>query len=382
MNTELKAAAESYVSAHCQEAEELLMELGKIPAPSHMEDKRAEFCKNWLIAQGAENVTIDSAKNVVCRIGCEVHKDLVVFMAHTDVVFPDLEPLPMTLEGRKLYAPGIGDDTANLVNLLLSAKYIIQHAPSLKMGFLIVGNACEEGLGNLKGCKEIFQTYGDRIKAFYSFDGSMPDCVFTAVGSYRYKITVKTTGGHSWGNFGRANAIEVLCRLVERLYQIEVPTNPRTTYNVGRIEGGTTVNSIAQEASMLFEFRSVSQQCLENMDKELQKILAQYTEKYDISSELLGVRPGNGDISEETLKEYTALSSSVIREYCHTEPDYNAASTDSNIPLSRGIPANTIGTICGSGAHTREEWVDLDSIPTGMKIVLSLMLHYTEEPFL
>ena len=198
------------------------------------------------------------------------------------------------------------------------------------------------------------------------------------MGSYRYKITVKTAGGHSWSDFGTPNAIEILCRLVERLYRVQVPTEARTTYNVGYIQGGTTVNSIAQEASVLYEFRSTSQKCLKIMQQNFDDILENMKGAFTIETELLGVRPGNGDISAEALKAFTEKNAEIIQMFCPGEIAYNAASTDSNIPLSLGISANTIGTIAGKNAHTREEWVDLDSIPTGMKIALGLMLQYTE----
>ena len=198
------------------------------------------------------------------------------------------------------------------------------------------------------------------------------------MGSYRYKITVKTAGGHSWSDFGTPNAIEILCRLVEELYRVQVPTEARTTYNVGYIQGGTTVNSIAQEASVLYEFRSTSQKCLKIMQQNFDDILEDMKGAFTIETELMGVRPGNGDISAEALKAFTEKNAEIIQMFCPGEIDYNAASTDSNIPLSLGISANTIGTIAGKNAHTREEWVDLDSIPTGMKIALGLMLQYTE----
>ena len=378
MNEKTKMIIEEYAASQTQTAETLLMELGKIPAPSHREDKRAVFCRDWLLSQGAEDVTIDAAKNVVCKIGVKKDTNLIVFMAHMDIVFPDLEPLTMKQEGRRLYAPGIGDDTANLVNLLMAAKFLLQNKPKMNTGFLIVANACEEGLGNLDGCKEIFRTYGSQIRAFYSFDGSLSNCTCEAVGSYRYKITVKTAGGHSWSDFGTPNAIEILCRLVERLYRVQVPTEARTTYNVGYIQGGTTVNSIAQEASVLYEFRSTSQKCLKIMQQNFDDILEDMIGAFTIETELMGVRPGNGDISAEALKAFTEKNAEIIQMFCPGEIDYNAASTDSNIPLSLGISANTIGTIAGKNAHTREEWVDLDSIPTGMKIALGLMLQYTE----
>lgn len=370
---------EQYVTEHYQEAKELLMELGQIPAPSHMEERRAEYVQHWLLSQGAEDVTIDRAKNVVCKIGLEEHKEIVVFMAHLDIVFPDLEPLPMRQEGEKLYAPGIGDDTANLVNLLMGAKYLLEKKPKQNLGFLIVANSCEEGLGNLDGCKEIMGTYGDRVRAFYSFDGYLPQCTNVAVGSQRYKITVKTEGGHSWSKFGNTNAIAVISELVHQFYQMEVPTQARTTYNVGRIEGGTTVNSIAQEASILFEFRSTSQKCLKIMEKKMRAILESFCGDYEITAELLGVRPGNGDLDPEKLEAYTRRSTEIIKRYCREEANVVASSTDSNIPLSMGMPANTIGTVTGAKSHTREEWVDLESLLTGMKIVLDCMLCYTEE---
>lgn len=378
MKENLKQLVEAYVLEHTSEAEHLLVELGKIPAPSHQEGRRAEFCRDWLILQGAKDVEIDRANNVICRIHCEHPEGLVAFMAHTDIVFPDQDTLQMRLEGRKLYAPGIGDDTANLVNLLMAAKYLLKYEPDLKMGFLIIANSCEEGLGNLEGSKEIFRVYGDRIKGSYSFDCYLSQCISTAVGSYRYKITAKTAGGHSWKKFGCPNAIQVLCALVEKLYQLKVPEEPKTTYNVGYFNGGTTVNAIAQEASMLFEFRSVSQKCLQDMDLKLREITEDFSGAFSIDMELLGIRPGNGAVDLNELEKFTRQSIKIIKEFYHGELNLEAASTDSNIPLSRGICANTIGTVAGDGAHTREEWIDLDSLPAGMKIALSLMLYYTE----
>ena len=379
MDQNIKQIVEQYAAAHQAEQLELLRALGKIPAPSRQEDMRAAFVRDWLLAQGAGDVTIDKAKNVICKIGCEEQGDLVVFAAHTDIVFPDMETLPMEEKDGKLYAPGIGDDTSNLVNLLLSAKYILQNGTKMKCGVLIVANACEEGLGNLDGTKQLFADYGTRIKAFYSFDGYTPQCTKTAVGSYRYRITCKTAGGHSYVNYGEPSAIRILCELVSRLYQIEPPAEVKTTYNVGRIEGGTTVNSIAQEASMLYEFRSTSQKCLEEMERKFSKAVDSC--RYmggELTVELLGVRPGNGPLDEAALEAYTRRTAEIIQTFYDGEADYAPQSTDSNVPLSLGIPANTIGTVLGALAHTREEWVDLSSLPMGLKIALSVVLQHAE----
>lgn len=378
MDQEIKRLAEQYADACMREEVELLRTLGKIPAPSHHEDLRAAFCRDWFISQGAKDVSIDKAKNVICKLGPQ-DGDLVVFAAHTDVVFPDMETLPMHEADGKLHAPGIGDDTSNLVNLMMSAKYLLQNGLQPKCGLLLVANACEEGLGNLDGTKELFATYGTRIKAFYSFDGYTPQCCSSAVGSYRYKITCKTTGGHSYLNFGDPNAIEILCRLVEKLYQIEPPTEVKTTYNVGRFEGGTTVNSVPQEASMLYEFRSTSQKCLETMEQRFNAVVDSCRGLGgELSVELLGVRPGNGPLDAQALKAFTDRTADIISTFYDGELDFAAYSTDSNVPLSLGIPANTVGTVRGAGAHTREEWVELDSLYAGLKIALSLMMQYVQ----
>ena len=147
-----------YVDEHLQEAISLLETLGKIPAPSRHEEKRAEFCRNWFLEQGASEVWIDEAKNAICAVDCDKYEDIVVFMAHTDVVFDDQEALPMRRQGNKLLAPGIGDDTANLVNLMMATKYILSKKVHLKKGMLFIANSCEEGLGNLDGCKAVFRS--------------------------------------------------------------------------------------------------------------------------------------------------------------------------------------------------------------------------------
>lgn len=379
MDIKMKRLAEGYAESSREESLELLRTLGKIPAPSRREEQRAAFCRNWFLEHGAEDVSIDQAKNVICRIGCGDFDEYVVFAAHTDVVFADLEPLPMQEDEEKLFAPGIGDDTSNLVNLMMAAKYLLKNKVKTTCGILIVANACEEGLGNLDGAKELFAAYGSRIKAFISFDGYIPQCCSSAVGSYRYRIHCKTTGGHSYLNFGEPNAIEILCALVEELYQIQAPKEAKTTYNVGKIEGGSTVNSVAQEAYMLYEFRSTSQECLERMEKLFQNAVESCLLKGgELTVELLGIRPGNGAVDSGELRRFTQQNAEVIREFYDKELDFGDYSTDSNVPLSLGIVANTIGTVTGGLAHTREEWIQKASLKEGLKIVLSLMLRYTE----
>nr|MCR5181398.1 M20/M25/M40 family metallo-hydrolase [Clostridia bacterium] len=351
----IKSRVGSFAETHIDEAEDLLRELGRIPAPTRYEEKRAEFIRDWLIRQGAENVRIDSMKNVIWEAGTGDHEDVIIWAAHMDVVQPDTEAYPMSEEGRILRAPGIGDDTANLVNLLMGAKYLIENRPALDCGFVICANSCEEGLGNLDGSKELMRQYEGRVRAFYSFDCYLGQCIDRAVGSHRYRITVNVQGGHSWSNFGRASAIKIMADLIEELYGIPLPEDApgdKTTFNVGVIRGGTTVNSIPQKAEILYEYRSTSEESLSYMKGEMEKVIDGFRDRCDVEVELLGVRPGNGDLDAAKLKEFTGLSDDVIGQYYDEPVWHGAASTDSNIPLSKGIPANTIGTVKGSLAHT------------------------------
>ena len=227
------------------------------------------------------------------------------------------------------------------------------------------------GPGNLDGTKALFAGYGSRIKAFYSLD-AIGHCRSSAVGPTAPRDSAPR---RPFLRRFRIQRVEHLCRLIEDLYSVRLPEQARTTFNVGRIEGGTTVNSIAQMASMLYEFRSPSQECLEYMKAQFDaKVEARRSADAQFDVELLGVRPGDGKLDRAALKAFTDRTLDVIRAYYDGELTLTASSTDSNVPLSMGIMANTLGTISGEGTHTREEWMDLDSLSVGLKLALSLMI--------
>ena len=367
-----------YIDAHRQEAYELLLELAQIPAPSNQEEKRAQFCKNWLEKQGAEGVYIDDALNVVYPIGCDAGKPIAVFAAHSDVVFPDTDTLPLRVEDGWIYCPGVGDDTGNVVALLMAAKYIAENKlQSPDWGILLVVNSGEEGLGNLKGCRKLFADYKNQVKEFVTFDLGANRLYDRAVGSRRFRIGVKTQGGHSLNDFGRPNAIACLAEIIHSLYQVQVPQKGRTTYNVGTISGGTSVNTIAQDAQMLYEFRSDERESLNIMQEKLDRILAEYREKgMDISCEVVGDRPCSGDVDAAALQQLSDRAAQAAKMWFSEEPVRLAASTDCNIPLSLGIPAICIGCLYGEGEHTREERVQISSLLPGLKLCYQLVLHH------
>ncbi len=359
-----------YIDASLPELYQLIEKLCGIPAPSHHEERRAEFCKNWLIENGAPagQVQIDAALNVVYKIPGRSDQ-VAVFMAHTDTVFPDMEPMPYQEENGRMYAPGVGDDTANLAVLLLLARYVTQRGLVPDCTVLFVANSCEEGLGNLKGCRQLMQDYGEQTVEVISFDGYYNGLANDAVGSTRYQVTVRTEGGHSFGNFGNRNAIHQLAMIIDELYRIQVPAQAKTTYNVGVISGGTSVNTIAQDASMLYEYRSESLTCQEYMKKAFETVIQRHREAgLEIEVEVLGNRPCAGTIDQQRQQALTDELCAIIQRHSGKEPTVSASSTDCNIPLSMGINAACFGVCLGGGAHTRGEWIEKASLKTGFAI--------------
>lgn len=375
---ELSKEILDYIDAHRQEGYELLLELAQIPAPSNHEEKRAAFCKAWLDWQGAEGVYIDKALNVIYPVGCTENNDLVVFMAHSDVVFPDTEALPLKVEGDRIYCPGIGDDTANVAAILMTAKYIAEHHLKPKeRGMLLVINSGEEGLGNLKGSRKIMEDFGSRVCEFVTLDGRTHSCVNRAVGSKRYRIEINTEGGHSYANFGNRNAIALLASMIDQLYAIDVPPMGKTTYNVGMISGGTSVNTIAQHAQMLYEFRSDEREALAVMQAHMDDIVESYRAKdIDVTVTLVGDRPCAAPVDPEKMAAMIARAEEAAQRWYGHGITCRSGSTDCNIPLSMGIPSLSLGCYRGEGAHTREEYVEASSLHAGLRFAYDLILHH------
>ncbi len=370
----------TYIDTHIEELKQLIRDMCVIPAPSHHEELRAAFCEKWFLANGFEDVRIDGALNVIASYGVTEDNEIVAFTAHTDVVFPDTTPLPLREEEDKFHCPGVGDDTTNLAVLMLTARYFVQNRIPSKYGMLFVANSCEEGLGNLKGIREIVRVYGSRMKEHISFDGStLNGYVTNAVGSHRYKVTVRTEGGHSYAAFGNRNAIRYLASVIDSIYAIKVPAkeNTKTTYNVGTISGGTSVNTIAQEASMLCEYRSDDRECLAFMKNAFEKIFEAYKAMgIELDVELVGDRPCAGDVDPDALADLQKRTTDAILEVTGLKPNPHPSSTDCNIPLAEGIPAVCFGVVNAKGAHTREEYINLPSLPGGMKLAMEFMAYY------
>lgn len=369
------------IKEYIKKNEELLFktlkELCLIPAPSGYEKERAEYCKNWLEKNGAKDVYIDDALNTVFPYNCEKNDDITVFAAHTDTVFPDMEPLPYREDEENIYCPGVGDDTASVVVLLMAAKFFLENKIEAPKGILFVFNSCEEGLGNLKGTRKIFEDYKGRVSKFVSFDNAMNHIAHRSVGSHRYEVEVKTVGGHSYMNFGNDNAIVELSKLVGKIYEIEVPEigESKTSYNVGTIEGGTSVNTIAQSAKMLCEYRSDNAECLDIMKNKFSDIFA--SSSAELTVNLVGDRPCmSSDIDIAKVDKMVESATNIVEQTAGIKVELHSSSTDCNIPLSLGIPSVAVGVSNWHGIHTRAEWIEKASLPTGLEIAIKSVITF------
>lgn len=362
----------TFDQTHQEELLSLLEKLCRIPAPSGQEDARASYIQNWISGECGLDAVIDDAKNVLVPINCRDNKAITLLMAHTDTVFPDTAPMPVVRTDTSMASPGVGDDTACVAMLMLLLKYRKQDFYDSQKSFLFAFNSCEEGLGNLKGCRRIMKDYEERIAQVISFDGGVAGICNHAVGSLRYEVRLRTKGGHSYNDFGNENAIHAMSLLICALYELEVPSAGRNTYNVGTINGGTSVNTIAQSCSCLFEYRSDIRENLAFMDTFFHRTLDAFCQSHPqvkLEWALVGKRPCTGDVNPNAQQALTNLALDSITRIGGSVPVVSSGSTDCNIPLSLGIPAICFGGLMGDGVHTREEYVTISALMQEARII-------------
>lgn len=371
-----------FANDHREMTVQIVRDLCRIPAPSFGERKRAEFCKAWLENIGAKGVYLDEVDNVIFPIGCEGSNEITVVAAHTDTVFPDTEPYPEYREDdENIYCPGAEDDSSGVAVLLMTAKYFIDNNIVPSNGVMFVCNVCEEGLGNLVGVRQLMKDYEGRIKRFITYDDWIGCIVTRAVGSHRYEVEVKTEGGHSFSRFGNRNAIHALSEIINRIYEIEAPKKEgsKTTYNVGTTEGGTSVNTIAQSAKMLCEYRSDDKDGLAFMQGEFERIFEEAkNDKVEVIVNKIGDRPCKGEVDTVLEKEMVDVYTAAVKEFTGKDTVDSLSSTDANIPMSLGIPATCMGVFIGKGAHTREEYTNKAALTDGVKISIRTITELTK----
>jgi acetylornithine deacetylase/succinyl-diaminopimelate desuccinylase-like protein len=343
-----------------------LVTLTEIPAPPFMEGERARAFLRMLRDLGVDTAYIDAEGNVIARRSGTSGTRVVAISAHLDTVFPEGTDTSVRIAGDTLFAPGVGDDTRGLAAVLAVLRALNGADVRTEADILFIGTVGEEGLGDLRGVKHLFREGGPQIDAFMSVDGTSDSGItHGGLGSYRYRVTFEGPGGHSWGAFGLANPAHALARAV-RYFQDEADSftrsGPRTSYNVGRMGGGTSVNSVPFEAWMEVDMRSESRSSLEAIDALFQAAMQRgLTEENELRRQgapltvdvrLIGDRP-SGMIPEDDPFVQRAVA---VTELLGRTPSLGVGSTDSNIPISLGIPSVTIG---GGGrgleAHSPQE---------------------------
>jgi acetylornithine deacetylase/succinyl-diaminopimelate desuccinylase-like protein len=342
--------------------------LCEIPAPPFKEQARGEAYKAAFEKLGLTNVRIDSVGNVIGERRGSANGPVVVIAGHLDTVFPVGTDVTVKRDGDRYVGRGIGDDCRGLA-VVLSVARALQQNPIATTGTIVfVGNVGEEGPGNLRGTRHLFagaQKGGlPKIDYFISVDGAGHDITSRAVGSHRYKVSYKGPGGHSYGAFGNPNPAHALGRAMAAIADFQVPTSPKTTFNVGVIEGGTSVNSIPFEASMEFDMRSESAQALAAIDAKAQRAfraaLAAENARWPKSRykltmvvDTIGIRPTGGQPDSAPIVRAAEEAGKLLG----LSPKLGASSTDANIPISLGVPGITIdGGGSGGGAHGLDEW--------------------------
>ncbi len=357
--------------------------LTEIPAPPFQEAPRAAALKE-LLAEAGLSVQIDKAGNVIGELGGVNGKEIVIVSAHLDTVFPDGTEVKVHREGSRMTAPGISDNGTGVAALLALARAVRFARLKPQRTILFVGDVGEEGEGNLRGMRALVDTYRSNLKAVIVLDGSSTDHVTTkALASRRLEASITGPGGHSWSDFGMPNPINALVRGSVRFISTKVPASPRTTFNIGQIEGGTSVNSVPYEARLKVDIRSESEDELTRLESALRECIAAGVRdemdsardrskgKLEWKVELLGSRPGGELASDSPLLAALRAADEFVGNVSRIE----RSSTDANIPLSMGIDALSIGAGGnGGGAHSLQEWYDSAGREAGLKRTLLTVL--------
>jgi acetylornithine deacetylase/succinyl-diaminopimelate desuccinylase-like protein len=374
--------------AHIQDHEQAQIArqiaIAQIPAPPFHEEARAKALAEEFRRVQLQDVEIDGIGNVLGWIPGASLRTLAI-AAHLDTVFPEGTDVTVKHQGDRLVGPGLVDDTRGLTALLAVVEALKAANIHTRRSLLFVADVGEEGLGNLRGIKYLVGEgkYRERIDAFISIDGEANHVAWREMGSRRYRVTVTGPGGHSWANFGRANPAHAVGRIIAHLADMETPTDPKTTYNVGRIGGGTSVNSIPFESWFEFDMRSTDEAALDRVEKEFLRLAKLGVDeenrlrepshtKIVLDAKVLAVRRAVSSHNEALVK----AAQEAARAVGTGEPELTTSSTDSNAAMSAGIPAITIESGGRAGnMHSLQEWFEPAGAYKGIqKALLTILL--------
>jgi tripeptide aminopeptidase len=346
-----------------------------IPAPTFEEAARAAYVAERMRAIGLSEVHIDSIHNVTGILSADSASPTTLVAAHLDTVFPRATPLQVRRTQQRLYGPGIGDNCVAVAAMLSVATAMRCLQPTLPGRVIFAANVGEEGLGNLCGIRALLDTWQGQVDTVLAVEGhGIDELRTTGIGSTRLEVTFIGPGGHSWGAFGTPSAIHAMGSAIHKLSQWKVPQNPKTTFNVGIVEGGGSVNTIAPRATMLVDLRSLQPAQLAQLESYVERLFqeVQRDTGVQVTSRIVGQRPAAALDAAHPL----CHGVNAIRQYLRLRPAVlSAASTDANLPLSLGIPAVCLGITRGALAHTVQEYIDTEPVGGGLQQLLLTILY-------
>ncbi len=351
---------------------DLAVQIQQIPAPTFAEEQRGEFIKALFLKENLKDVSVDSLGNVYGRLpGKQKKVKPLIISAHLDTVFPVSVNLQFKKEDGKILAPGIGDNSLGVSALFGIIWSLHERNIELEHDIWFVANVGEEGLGDLRGMRGVVDRFGDHVICYLVLEGLALGHVYhRAIGVRRYRVNIKTAGGHSWSDYGQPSAVHELASLITQITAIRLPREPRTTLNVGTIGGGTGINVLASEAKCELDLRSEDTKFLKKLVDQVEEMLVHASrEGVKVTAEVIGERPA-GEISADHALVQLALT--CTREQ-NLSAVLTAGSTDANIPLSLGIPAVVMGITTGGSAHTTNEYINLNPVENGMKSVIEFV---------
>ncbi len=353
---------------------DLAIAIQQIPAPTFHEAERAAFVRARFAEEGLQDVEIDSAGNVYARLSQTVANSLIkplVVSAHLDTVFPTSVDLSVRREPERILAPGIGDNSLGVAGLFGLLWALRNKHISLPGDLWLVANVCEEGLGNLRGMQALVERFGSRSLAYIVVEGMALGQVYQrGLGVQRYRLTVRTAGGHSWIDYGQPSAVHELTALSTCITALELPRQPRTTLNVGIISGGSSVNTIAAEAMLELDLRSESATALKDLAGQVEQIVHSVQKPgVRIELETIGKRP-SGELAPE--HKLVKLAQACLNSL-GIEARLSIGSTDANLPLSLGYPSITVGLTTGGKAHSVHEYINVAPLEKGVEQLVGLV---------
>ena len=370
-----------YIQTTEPEAIREQIRLTEIPAPPFMEERRAAYYLQLMRARGLVDAYIDSEGNAIGVRPGSGNGPTLLIAAHLDTVFPEGVDTTVELRGGRYYAPGIGDDTRGLTALLSVIDALNVHNLQTSGDIIFAGNVGEEGRGDLRGIKAIFRDHPE-LDGFISIDGVRLARITTGgTGSRRFEFHFKGPGGHSFGAFGLPSAIHAMGRAISKIADLETPASPKTTFTVGTVSGGTSVNSIAADAVLALDMRSNDVEQLAQLEQRamaaaLEAVAAENARwnngEISVDFVLIGDRPAGSTPPGSTIVQVAALAFDANGIELE---ELNISSTDANVPMSLGIPAITIaGGGNGDGAHSPDEWFAPDNSHVGPQTALLIVL--------